>query len=198
LKTIGVAKKSKYNQYEATKESVFEKMLEYYETMKQISFEELNIPTSINQQQEKKYRELRESKIDFIEFINHAMEGKVYDFMIGNKKVQEKVGTIMHENPYSYLFKLAKNAGKIDGKCTSRCYEKGDCDFYWLHCKNGRFYVIPEYVLAEKGYIGTNTVKEKLYVSPTNYTTSWSNEYLFDYENVDKEKLLKILDINEI
>ena len=78
----------------------------------------------------------------------------------------------MHENPNSYLFQLYKSGGRIDGKCTSRCYKKGDCDFYWLHCKNGRFYVILESVLAEKGFIGKNSVKEKLYVFPTNYSTS--------------------------
>ena len=122
------------------------------------------------------------------------MEGLVYDFMIGNKKVQEKVGTVSHNNYNSYSFSLTKYSCRIDGKCKNKCYEEGDNDIYWLNCKNGKFYVIPEVVLISNEFIGQNCTKEKLYVSLTNKNTKWCNEYLFDYNNVDKERLLKILD----
>ena len=48
-------------------------------------------------------------------------------------------------------------------------------------------------MLLENGYIGKDCKKEKLYVSPTNTNTKWCNEYLFDYNNVDKERLLNLL-----
>lgn len=91
------------------------------------------------------------------------------------------------------MFSLSKNAGRINGKSKSGCYEEGDNDFYWLNCKNKKFYVIPEYALIKNGFVGKGCIKEKLYVSPTNTNTDWCSEYLFDYENVDKEKLLKVI-----
>ena len=48
-------------------------------------------------------------------------------------------------------------------------------------------------ILVEKGFVGKECKKEKLYVSPTNKNTEWCNEYLFNYDNVDKNKLLEII-----
>jgi hypothetical protein len=193
LKTIGIAQKSKYNKYEVSQENLIEKLNNYYLTINKFEFKILDTPISVTQQQEQKYREIRESTIDFIEFVNNEMEGLVYDFMIGSKKVQEKVGSIIHNNANSYMFNLAKYDCRIDGKCKNKCYDEGDNDLYWLNCKNGKFYVIPEEALLENGHIGKDCRKEKLYVSPTNGNTEWCNEYLFDYNNVDKERLLNLL-----
>ena len=193
LKTIGIAQKSKYNKYEVSQENLIEKLNNYYFTINKFEFKILDTPTSVTQQQEQKYRKIRESTIDFIEFQNNEMEGLVYDFMICSKKVQEKVGSIIHNNANSYMFNLAKYDCRIDGKCKNKCYEEGDNDLYWLNCKNGNFYVIPEEDLIINGYIGKDCKKERLYVSPTNENTEWCNEYLFDYNNVDKERLLKLI-----
>ena len=193
LKTIGVAQKSKYNKYEVNKENLIEKLMNYYNLSNKFEFNILDTPTSITQQQEQKYREIRETKINFIKFKNNEIEGLVYDFMIGSKKVQEKVGTICKNNINSYSFALSKYNCRINGKCKNKCYEQGDNDLYWLNCKNGKFYVIPEDALFVNGYIGKDCKKEKLYVSPTNTNTEWCDEYLFDYNNVDKERLIKII-----
>jgi hypothetical protein len=193
-KTIGIAKKSKYNKYEITEEKIFESLNIFYTKMPLFEYNVINIPTSKSQQQEQEFRNLRENKIDFIEFINHDIEGLVYDFKIGNKKVQEKVGSYCKENnPNMFIFSLAKYDYRINGKCKNKCYEEGDNDLYWLHCKNRKFYVIPESLLIEKGFVGKNCVKQKLYVSPTNTNTAWCNKYLFDYDNIDKERLIKII-----
>ena len=193
LKTIGIAKKSKYNKYEVNNDNLIEKMNNYYEISNTFSFDILDTPTSNCQKQEKEFRKIRETKINFIEFKNNDIEGLVYDFMICSKKVQEKVGTITHNNNNSYSFTLSKNAGRINGKCCHGPYEEGDNDLFWLNCKNNLFYVIPEDALIVNGYIGKGTKKEKLYVSQTNENTEWCNAYLFDYNNVDKERLLKII-----
>ena len=193
LKTIGIAKKSKYNKYEVNKENLIEKLTNYYKLINKFEFNILDTPTSKTQQQEKKYREIRETKINFIKFKNNDMEGLVYDFMIGSKKVQEKVGTICKNNLNSYFFNLSKYDCRVDGKCKNKCYEEGDNDLYWLNCKNGKFYVIPEEALLVNGHIGKDCKKDKLYVSLTNENTEWCNEYLFDYNNVDKDRLLKIV-----
>jgi hypothetical protein len=71
----------------------------------------------------------------------------------------------------------------------------GDNDFYWLNCKDSSlFYVIPEYMLIEKGYIGNTDGKLKSFVvSNTNEKIFWTKDFKFDYNNLDKEKLCKIL-----
>lgn len=192
LKTIGVANKSKYNKYEVNVDNLIETLNHYYSIIHKSSFEDSNIPTSVSQQQELQYRKIREQSIHFIEFTNNIVEGLVYDFKIGEKKFQEKVGSVVHGNSNCYAFSLVKYKCRIDGRCKTQCYEQGDNDFYWLHCKNGKFYVIPEDELIVHGHIG-KTGKTMLYVSPTNKNTEWCNEYLFDYDNIDKERLLKII-----
>jgi len=198
LKTIGVAQKSKYNKYEVTIENLIEKLYYFYNSTNKFNFDTLNTPTNKSQQQEQEYRKLRESKINFIEFNDNHIEGLVYDFTIGEKKVQEKVqekvGSITHKNPNSFSFNLSKYECRVDGKCVNQSYQEGDNDLYWLNCKNGKFYVIPEEELICHGYIGNNC-KNNLYVSPTNMNTEWCNKYLFEYDNVDKERLLKIVNL---
>ena len=192
LKTIGIAQKSKYNKYEVTSENLIKKLQLYYDSTTKINLNILNTPTSKSQQQEQEYRNLRETKIDFIDFINNEVEGLVYDFKIGEKKVQEKVGSIIHGNHNSFSFNLIKYKCRVQGKCINKSYEEGDNDLYWLHCINRKFYVIPEKELIYNGYIGN---KLNLYVSPTNENTEWCNKYLFDYDNIDKERLLQIINV---
>ena len=188
-KTIGISIKSKYNHYEVTIDNITNKLIYFYENMPKFQFDILDTPTSDTQKQEQLYRKLREEKLDFITFIYPEFEGTVCDFKIGDKRVQEKVGFICRDNPNSFGFSLNKNNGK-KYNCS---YKLGDNDFYWLHCKNtSRFYVIPEIILIEKGFIGDNC-KEHLYISPTNIRTKWTDEYLFNYDNIDKEDLLQLL-----
>lgn len=188
-KTIGIAVKSKYNLYEVTVSNIQDKLIHFYEVMSKFDFDTLNTPTSDTQKQEQHYRKLREAKLDFITFVYPDWEGTVYDFTIGTKKIQEKVGFICKNNPNLFGFKMNKS----DGRHFNCSYKLGDNDLYWLHCKNTtRFYVIPESVLIEKGIIGDNC-KQHLYISPTNIRTRWTDDYLFDYNNLDKEKLLQLL-----
>jgi hypothetical protein len=194
LKTIGIAQKSKYNKYEVTIENLIEKFNYFYNSTNKFEFDILNTPINKSQQQELEYRKLRESKIGFIEFKNNEVEGLVYDFKIGERKVQEKVGSITHNNPNSFSFNLTKYECRVDGKCINQNYKEGDNYLYWLNCKNGKFYVIPEEELIYHGYIGNNC-KQKIYVSPTNQNTEWCNKYLFEYDNIDKERLLKIVNL---
>ena len=194
MKTIGIAQKSKYNMYEVTKDNLIEKINYYYEVSNKFSFDILDTPTSNSHKQEQEFRKIRESKINFIEFKNNDIEGLVYDFMIGNKKIQEKVGSICKDNINSYCFILSKHTGRINGKCCRGPYEKGDNDFYWLNCKNGYFYVIPEDMLIKKGYVGKDTSKAHLYVSHTNQNTEWCDDYLFNYDKLDEDGLLEIFE----
>ena len=193
FKTIGIALKSKYNKYEVNNDNLIEMLNYYYEKLNKFSFDILDTPISISNKQEKEYRKMRETKLDFIKFIGNDMEGLVYDFKIGEKKIQEKVGSITHNNKNSYSFNLNKQSGIIDKKIITCCYDEEDNDFYWLNCKNGLFYVIPTNILVENGFVGKDATRKKIYLSPTNTNTEWCNKYLFDYNNVDKERLLELL-----
>ena len=193
FKTIGVAKKSKYNKYEVNTENLFEKLEYYYNLINKFEYDVINTPTSKSVRQEQEYCNIRKNKIKCIDFTPNNMEGLVYDFMIGSKKVQEKVGTICHNNINSYLFRLEKSDGRVNGKCKKKSYECGDNDLYWLNCHNGSFYVIPEDVLLKNGYIGEGCGRSKLYLSLTNSHTEWANNYLFNYDDLDEERFLKIV-----
>ena len=193
---LTISDNSKYNQYKI--ENNIESILEnYYNniSIKKFILDELNTPGSKNTQTEYEYRKIREEKITFLDFINNEMEGLVYDFKIGDKKIQEKVGGYPHKNINTYHFTFSKMKGRIEGKKIRQTYEIGDCDFYWLNCKNSSiFYVIPESILIEKGYIGNSDGKIKsITISKTNKKIFWTEDYLFNYENLDKEKLCKIL-----
>jgi len=189
--------KSKYNIYKIKKEDILNKLYELYNTTTKSEFDTLNTPINIYQQREQNYRKFRESKIDFLEFTYDDMEGTVYDFKIGNLKIQEKVTKMIDEK--SCNFNLCKNNRKTHKNMQ---YDIGDNDFYWLNCDNKKtFFVLPEKVLIDKELIGnkkeTNnsiflkiTIKDILH--PKN---SWLQPYMFDYENIekDKEKILQIL-----
>ena len=188
---IKISINSKYNHYEVNVNTIDNKLMNFYENMPKFQFDILTTPTSDTHKQEQYYRKLREENLDFIQFIYPDFEGNVYDFKISDKKVQEKVGFICKNNTDSFGFHINKS----DGKKSNCSYKVGDNAVYWLHCKNtSRFYVIPESILIENGFIGDNC-KQHIYISPTNLNTKWTDEYLFNYENIDKERLLQLLHI---
>lgn len=193
--TMGL-NKSKYNEYEITPENYLKKMINIYNLLNKSKYETIDTPLCIYQQREKEYRNFRENKLDFIQFDNNNMEGLVYDFKIGNKKIQEKVGGVNTCRKGSFLFTLVKNNSRKNNKRCQMQYNKGDNDIYWLNCDNKKyFYVIPEHVLIEKGYIcDTGTKKKTINVNPhSEKSCVWLKPYLFDYENINKEALLEIL-----
>jgi hypothetical protein len=193
---LTIGNNSKYNKYK-TENNIVSILENYYKNnlVKKFLFNELDIPQSKNTKTEYEYRKKREEMISFLNFINNEMEGLVYDFKIGNKKIQEKVGGHPHKNTDTYHFSLSKMNGRVNGKKKRQTYEIGDCDFYWLNCKNAsNFYVVPENILIEKGYLGNADGKIKsLTISKTNKLTFWTKDYLFNYENLNKEKLCEIL-----
>jgi hypothetical protein len=189
--------KSKYNIYKINKENISDRLNEYYYNTTKFSFEKLDTPNNIYQQREKEFRKFREEKINFIKFDYDFMEGTVYDFKIKNLKIQEKVTKINEENKCT--FQLCKNNGRKNKKQNQSQYDIGDNDFYWLNCDNKKiFFVIPEKILIDKGVVGNNNDKKitffKIIIKDIlNKQSSWLQPYMFDYENIDKERLLSIL-----
>ena len=192
---IHIGTKSKYSHYEITNN--LEKIYDYYKSKKKFTYEELDKPLCIYTEREKEFYRYRESKLDFLDFTYNDMEGMVYDFKIGDKKIQEKVGYI-DKVKNSNVFCLWKNNGKLNGNREQKCYEIGDNDYYWLNADDKKlFYVIPEQILVDKGYVAYNDYKKQLKINQneTKYN-GWIQPYKFDYTSfslLDKNRLLKIL-----
>ena len=194
---IHIGAKSKYNNYEITNN--LDKLNEYYHITKKFTYEELDKPLCIYTEREKEFYRYRESKIDFLKFTYNDMEGMVYDFKIGDKKVQEKVGCIDKVKNVN-VFSLWKNNGILNGNRNHKCYDIGDNDYYWLNADDKNlFYVLPEKILIEKGYIGCSGKKQfKINPKITSHN-QWIQPYKFNYtlfELVDKNRLLSILEID--
>jgi hypothetical protein len=190
---IGFESNSKYNKFEITN-NLNNALLNKYEKLNKFTKDLLLNQLSKTTLIEYNYYKYRESKINFINFIKNSNQGEVFDFKIGNKKVQEKVGKfkgIINSKIYNYYdFNLSKCNGKNNKKIP---YCEKDNDIYWFNCKDTtQFYVIPEFILIEKGYIGKKT---SIIISKENVNKPWLNDYMFDYEALekDKEKLCKIL-----
>lgn len=189
--------KSKYNVYKVNKDTIFDRLNEYYHNTSKFDFEKLDTPINIYQQREKEFRKFREEKIDFINFEYENIEGTVYDFKIRNFKIQEKVTKLSEDNRYKFC--ICKNNGILNGKRNQIQYDIGDNDFYWLNCDNKKtFFVIPEKILIDKGIIGNISDKKSMFLKITvketlHKNSSWLQPYMFDYENIDKERLLEII-----
>jgi hypothetical protein len=188
--------KSKYDKYELTENTIIEALNKNYELLKN-DFDILNIPTNIYQQREQEFRKYREGVLDYIQFENNNMEGLVYDFKIGNKKIQEKVCAYSKADNKRYLFNLCKNNGLINKKHNQIQYDKGDNDIYWLNCADKTyFFVIPETILIEHEFIGNEKTKQFFKVTPSKLhkKNMWLKPYLFNYTDIDKDRLLQILE----
>ena len=188
---IGI--KSKYNKYEVNVNTIDSTLQTYYEKIPKFTYEELDTPQCIYTQREKEFYRYRESKIDFLEFNYNEMEGLVYDFMIGNKKVQEKVGC-NDRIKNCYIFGMHKNNGVMKGVRKFQSYQLGDNDLYWLNCDNKEtFYVFPEHVLIDKKYIGYTGNKKQLKINMNEKDKdNWTKPYTFKYSSIDKKRLLDI------
>lgn len=196
--------KSKYNIYKIQKEELTNKLTSLYNSTTKFEFNKLDTPNNIYQQREKEFRKYREEVINFIPFIYDGMEGTVYDFKINNLKVQEKVFSKSKEKGRlnSYVFNISKCDLISSRNRKHGQYSIGDNDIYWINCENKKeFFVIPEQVLIDKGYVGNKDETIHFRVNPEKLSkqTNWLEPYLFNYETINiesnKEKLLTICQI---
>lgn len=192
---IPISNISKYNNFEITN-NVEDFIVNKYNNINYLLFEKNILLNQLSKTTliEYNYRNLRKEKINFINFIENENQGEVFDFKVGNKKIQEKVGHYVGNTEtkiYNYCdFNLSKCNGKNNKKIP---YAIGDNDLYWFNCNNNStFYIIPECILISHGYIGKKT---SIIMSDENKNKKWINDFKFDYNNLenDKDKLCKIL-----
>lgn len=191
--------KSKYNIYKTNIQLLAGKISELYTTTSKHTFEMLDTPINFYQQREQEFRYFRENMIQYLNFVYDEMEGLVYDFKINGLKVQEKVCSF---NNYknAYLCNICKNGKNSKEETRHIQYDKGDNDIYWINCSNKKnFFVIPENILIDRGYVGDREGKIFLKLKIENMKTDsdWFTPFLFDYHtinmDVNKTRLLLLL-----
>jgi len=196
-------KKSKYNIYRIEIESISKNLLELYNCSNKFEFENLNTPKCVYHKREKEFRKYREENISFLNFIYPDMEGLCYDFKVNNYKIQEKVFSKDKSRSNYYVVNICKNYLSKNINKKRGQYDIGDNDYYWINCNDKiYFFVIPENILIEKGYVGNNYGSIFFRINPENLTerTNWLQPYLFNYQTINeienKNCLLKLLNFN--
>ena len=186
--------KSKYNIYKVNNDELINKLHNFYINTTKFEYDILNTPTNIYQQREQVFKFFRQKTINFIDFNYDEMEGTVYDFKINGYKIQDKTAKLCEKRNRS-VFQLCKNKGTIEGNRNQVQYDVNDNDFYWLNCDNKQhFFVIPEKILIEKGFIGNKeenknkifliiTIKDELYYD---YRHKWLIPFIFNYTSINE------------
>ena len=180
--------KSKYDVNECTPENIIERLNDYYGRFNLFKFEESNSPICDLGKKVMEFKQLRMKSVicDFIDVSNYLH----HDFMIGDKKVQEKIGRCTN---IAITFKLSKSNGKTNGVRKFVAYDVGENDLYWLHFPDKKhFYLLPETdVMDEHGKI-----RKHFYISLRNPSEIWS-KYLFEYDNMDYSRFNDIINPNK-
>jgi hypothetical protein len=195
LKSINISMKSKYNKYLVEDNNLIHKNIEIYEKDYIINnIEELQIPISILQKREQEYSKKREIIINFLEYTYPDIQNTPTDFIINEKRIQEKVaGYFKGKNNVLIIYLSSNNGKNTNGNRKFRTYRLGENDYYWFHSSiDDRFWIIPECILYERGYISQSdeTINRKrIYICKN---TEWIKDYEYDYNNINKDKIYKL------
>jgi hypothetical protein len=190
-------KKTKYSDNEINTSTIIENLKKNFYILPNFRYDEANVPISIFVQKEQEYRKFFEISCDFLKFDYPEKSGMVYDFKINGYKVQEKVGSLQ-KNGLIY-FTLHKNKSKANDGKRFQSYSIGDNDFYWLNFPDKRhFFIFPEVELIKHRIVcnESNLGSKSFSVNLNNMNTcKFDMTYLFDVENLDKDKIKKLFNI---
>jgi hypothetical protein len=196
LSNLNISSNSKYNKYLVSDNTkIYEVINKYSDKYSIDTIDDLLEPTAILQKREQEYVKKREKYINFLDYKYPDVQNTPTDFIVNNKKVQEKVAGVNKckgTNVLSVI--LASNNGKKDnGNRQFRTYRLGENDYYWFHSSiDDRFWIVPEIVLYEKGYLSKEDetkCKKSIYLS---YNTEWIKKYEYDYNNINKVKVQEL------
>lgn len=190
IDTLNISSRSKYNKYLIENNELLTCHLDNYIDKYCVSdLKELLTPLSIYQKREQEYVQKREYYVDFLEYVRPNVQNTPTDFMVNDKKVQEKVcGYSMVKKKFCLIAHLCSNNGKENGK---RTYCLGENDYYWFHSSiDDRFWIVPERVIYEKGLISdVNIIKGKKTIF---LESKYFDPYKYDYTDYDKYKILEL------
>lgn len=184
---------SKYNKYEVSSNNIYETIQQIYDISLKYDINSLNNPESKSQQQEQYYRNIREKFYSNTIFDYPEQAGLAYDFIVNGLKFQEKVVCKQSLRLSGYICTF----GRRKNKNTIIQYFKNDADYYWFHIPNTKiYYIIPENILIEKGYINDSLESKKaksLTFYPItingNNNKKWQNSYKYNYDDILDGKL---------
>jgi hypothetical protein len=195
---ITIGKKSKYDKYAIDSKNLCDKIFDVYNAYELYHFDSIDIPQNEVQKREREYKKKRERLIDFLKYDYPEIEGLVWDFKVNGLKVQEKVVEESKTYKGYYGVTLCKSGGRKNKKTTKQPYTQGDNNIYWIQLQDSQyFYIFPENLLIEHTIIKTNddnkaSMRLNLYpldINKKNKSSRWAREYLFDYENLDANKI---------
>jgi len=140
------------------------------------------IPENKYQQTELMYKQKREHFFHFITFQEPEYAQSFYDFKVNDIPVQEKIAYKIKNKTNAFLASLYRSKAKKG----FQAYELGMNTFYWIHIpEQDVFYVIPEDILHQKGYIqGDNKIihkKPQLFLKLNN-NDAWYQTYKYRYD----------------
>lgn len=193
IKKLHINKNSnKYKNNEINKENIIYETNNYYNSLKKFSEKESNKLINKYLKRECEFYKKRENMSLNVKIEYPEIEGTIYDVIINNYKVQDKVYSIVDKINYNIY---------IVHKCNKKYipYNKGDNDFYWLWLnKSDYFFIIPENILIEQHFIKTprQNINKKyithIYIRPheNDKIKYWYNNYKYDLK--DKELATKI------
>jgi hypothetical protein len=195
-KKLNISIKSKYSKYLIENDSIHTYIDQYQSEIVPMKLSDLLQPVNPLQQREQEYCRKRESNLPFLSYQYPDIQNTCVDVIVNGKKVQEKVLGFV-ESKKSLHCSFSANNCKLNGKRQFRCYQLGENDYYWIHSSiDDRFWIIPEQVLFEKGYISNNNeIKPRrmlMFKLKMNESHKWLMEYEFDYTNVNKDKIVKL------
>jgi len=188
---LNISTKSKYSKYLVDTTTTIDQYLSEIEYM---NIERILLPSSPFQKREQEYVKKREGIISFLRYEYPVIQNTCVDVIVNGKKVQEKVlGYTTPRNEFHCG--MSVNMGKSDGIQLYRTYRLGENDYYWLHSSiDERFWIIPERVLYEKGYLSDRdeTKKRKTLRIAAENEKHWLHSYQYCYDTLDKDKIIKI------
>jgi len=192
---IGLTDKSIYNKYKVNEKNTLSiGLLKYFTALKLDILENYLIPKNICQQNEIKYRKIREESCKFLKFEKPEIEQSYYDFTINGKKIQEKVACKRNDRKDTYLVCICRGRSHED----RRQYILGMNDYYWIHIPEiDLFFLFPERELFNNGFIqDPNEEKNtKFFLSlKINIKKSWYHKYQYDYKNLDENIISKLFE----
>ena len=155
--SLGIGKNnSRYDQNEMkTIESLVQTINDYLCKYQLFTWNEINRPISDSHKIEQEYRQLRNSKCEFLQFEYSDRSNLVWDFTINGLKFQEKV---IQQKTQNYF------KANLGNYYRSKPYKKGDNDFYWFNFPDKiNFMILPEKILEDHGCIKTDKQEGKTY-----------------------------------
>ena len=154
------------------------------------AYSDARVPASLTQQIEQQNADKRQQQLgpDFL-FGTPDMENSPADVLINDVLVQDK--TACQENHNVMQVSLHKNAGRKNGKRTIQAYAVGDFDLLWVFMKDDNACIIPASVLAERGFLSSESCKGKtaIRIYPENHVGKladpWARQFVLNMRGAD-------------